>query len=252
MINLFKPKKNGDDLELKIDKDNLPEHIAIIMDGNGRWAKKRNLPRTMGHKAGVETIRRVIKEADRIGIKYITLYAFSTENWRRPQEEVTALMKLLVQYLKSEVKELHKNEVVLRVLGDITALADECRKEIEESIELTKNNTGLVLNFAFNYGGRDEIIRAVKNVVDDVQEGKINKENITQELFANYLYTKDSPDPDLIIRPSGEQRLSNFLLWQCAYSEFWYSNINWPDFSEKDLQQAIYDYQNRDRRFGGV
>ena len=252
MINLFKPKKNGDDLELKIDKDNLPEHIAIIMDGNGRWAKKRNLPRTMGHKAGVETIRRVIKEADRIGIKYITLYAFSTENWRRPQEEVTALMKLLVQYLKSEVKELHKNEVVLRVLGDITALADECRKEIEESIELTKNNTGLVLNFAFNYGGRDEIIRAVKNVVDDVQEGKINKENITQELFANYLYTKYSPDPDLIIRPSGEQRLSNFLLWQCAYSEFWYSNINWPDFSEKDLQQAIYDYQNRDRRFGGV
>ena len=245
MLSYFKANK-------KEDADNIPQHIAIIMDGNGRWAKAKNLPRTMGHKAGVETIRRVIKEADRLGVKYITLYAFSTENWKRPKDEVNALMKLLVQYLRSEVSELHRNKVVLRVLGDITALADECRKEIEESIELTKNNTGLVLNFAFNYGGRDEIIRAVKNVVDDVQEGKINKENITQELFANYLYTKDSPDPDLIIRPSGEQRLSNFLLWQCAYSEFWYSNINWPDFSEKDLQQAIYDYQNRDRRFGGV
>mgnify|MGYP003033951752 FL=1 len=148
MINLFKPKKNGDDLELKIDKDNLPEHIAIIMDGNGRWAKKRNLPRTMGHKAGVETIRRVIKEADRIGIKYITLYAFSTENWRRPQEEVTALMKLLVQYLKSEVKELHKNEVVLRVLGEIDKLPKECEREIKDAIELTKNNKGLILNLS--------------------------------------------------------------------------------------------------------
>ena len=253
MLDIFKTNKNKiNKEEIVLDKENIPKHIAIIMDGNGRWAKAKNLPRTMGHKAGVETIRRVIKEADRLGVKYITLYAFSTENWKRPKDEVNALMKLLVQYLRSEVSELHRNKVVLRVLGDITALADECRKEIEESIELTKNNTGLVLNFAFNYGGRDEIIRAVKNVVDDVQEGKINKENITQELFANYLYTKDSPDPDLIIRPSGEQRLSNFLLWQCAYSEFWYSNINWPDFSEKDLQQAIYDYQNRDRRFGGV
>ncbi|MFR7993660.1 MAG: isoprenyl transferase [Clostridium sp.] len=252
MLSYFKANKKEEKTKFELDADNIPHHVAIIMDGNGRWAKAKNLPRTMGHKAGVETIRRVIKEADKLGVKYITLYAFSTENWKRPKDEVNALMKLLVQYLRSEVSELHRNKVVLRVLGDITALADECRKEIEESIELTKNNTGLVLNFAFNYGGRDEIIRAVKNVVDDVQEGKINKENITQELFANYLYTKDSPDPDLIIRPSGEQRLSNFLLWQCAYSEFWYSNINWPDFSEKDLQQAIYDYQNRDRRFGGV
>ena len=252
MLSYFKANKKEEKTKFELDADNIQQHIAINMDGNGRWAKAKNLPRTMGHKAGVETIRRVIKEADRLGVKYITLYAFSTENWKRPKDEVNALMKLLVQYLRSEVSELHRNKVVLRVLGDITALADECRKEIEESIELTKNNTGLVLNFAFNYGGRDEIIRAVKNVVDDVQEGKINKENITQELFANYLYTKDSPSPDLIIRPSGEQRLSNFLLWQCAYSEFWYSNINWPDFSEKDLQQAIYDYQNRDRRFGGV
>ena len=230
----------------------VPAHIAIIMDGNGRWAKQRGLPRNVGHRQGAKVFENICGYCQKIGVKYVTAYAFSTENWKRPKDEVNALMKLLVQYLRSEVSELHRNKVVLRVLGDITALADECRKEIEESIELTKNNTGLVLNFAFNYGGRDEIIRAVKNVVDDVQEGKINKENITQELFANYLYTKDSPDPDLIIRPSGEQRLSNFLLWQCAYSEFWYSNINWPDFSEQDLQQAIYDYQNRDRRFGGV
>ena len=226
MLSYFKANKNVQENNFELDFDNIPQHIAIIMDGNGRWAKARNLPRTMGHKAGVETIRRVIKEADRLGVKYITLYAFSTENWKRPKDEVNALMKLLVQYLKTEVSELHKNGVVLRVLGDINALVDDCRRE--------------------------EIIKAVKNIIDDVQEGKINKENINQELFSDYLYTKDSPDPDLIIRPSGEQRISNFLLWQCAYSEFWYSNVNWPDFSEKDLQRAIYDYQNRDRRFGGV
>lgn len=252
MFNFFKARKKELNDNIELDYNNIPEHVAIIMDGNGRWAKQRNMPRTMGHKAGVETIRRIVKEADRLGIKYITLYAFSTENWKRPKDEVNALMKLLVQYLKSEVTELHKNGVVLKVLGDIEALQEECKKEIEESIELTKNNTGLVLNVAFNYGGRDEIIRAVKNIVSDIQGEKINKENINQDLFSEYLYTKDSPDPDLIIRPSGEQRISNFLLWQCAYSEFWYSNVNWPDFSEKDLQQAIYDYQNRDRRYGGV
>ncbi|MEN8075502.1 isoprenyl transferase [Clostridioides difficile] len=252
MFNFFKARKKEHNDIGELDYNNIPQHVAIIMDGNGRWAKQRNMPRTMGHKAGVETIRRIVKEADRLGIKYITLYAFSTENWKRPKDEVNALMKLLVQYLKSEVTELHKNEVVLRVLGDITALQEDCKKEIEESIELTKNNTGLVLNVAFNYGGRDEIIRAVKNIASDVESGKVNKENINQDLFSEYLYTKDSPDPDLIIRPSGEQRISNFLLWQCAYSEFWYSNVNWPDFSENDLQQAIYDYQNRNRRYGGV
>ena len=183
MLSYFKANKNVQENNFELDFDNIPQHIAIIMDGNGRWAKARNLPRTMGHKAGVETIRRVIKEADRLGVKYITLYAFSTENWKRPKDEVNALMKLLVQYLKTEVSELHKNGVVLRVLGDINALVDDCRREIEESIELTKNNTGLVLNFAFNYGGRDEIIKAVKNIIDDVQEGKINKENINQEFI---------------------------------------------------------------------
>lgn len=252
MFSFFKARKKEQTTEVELNMNNIPQHVAIIMDGNGRWAKERNMPRTMGHKAGVETIRRIVKEADRLGIKYITLYAFSTENWKRPKDEVSALMKLLVQYLRSEVGDLHKNRVVLRVLGDISALQDDCKREIEDSIELTKNNTGLVLNVAFNYGGRDEIIRAIQDIVEDVEEGKVKKENITQDLFSNYLYTKDSPDPDLIIRPSGEQRISNFLLWQCAYSEFWYSNVNWPDFSEKDLQRAIYDYQNRDRRYGGV
>lgn len=252
MFSFFKAKKDGSSEELTLDENNIPQHIAIIMDGNGRWAKQRNMPRTMGHKAGVETIRKVVKEADKLGVKYLTLYAFSTENWKRPKDEVNALMRLLVQYLKTEVSELHKNNVILRVLGDISALQEECIKEIEESIELTKNNTGLVLNFAFNYGGRDEIIMAVKQIYNDIQEGRINKDDINKEMFSEYLYTKDSPDPDLIIRPSGEKRISNFLLWQCAYSEFWYSNINWPDFSEVDLEQAIYDYQNRDRRYGGV
>ena len=252
MFNFFKASKNNEELNIELDEKNIPQHVAIIMDGNGRWAKQRNMPRTMGHKAGVETIRRIVKEADRLGIKFITLYAFSTENWKRPKDEVNALMKLLVQYLKSEDGELHKNGVILRVLGDISQLQEECRKEIEDSIELTKNNTGLVLNVAFNYGGRDEIVRAVKNIVTDIENGKINKGDITKERFSDYLYTNNCPDPDLIIRPSGEQRISNFLLWQCAYSEFWYSNVNWPDFSERDLQQAIYDYQNRDRRYGGV
>lgn len=252
MINIFRPKRQEENLELKIDRNNIPEHIAIIMDGNGRWAKKRNLPRTMGHKAGVETIRRVVKEADKLGIKHMTLYAFSTENWKRPKDEVTALMKLLVQYLKTEVSELHKNGVVLRVIGEIDKLPKECEKQILEAIELTKNNKGLILNIAFNYGGRDEIVRAIKLIAEECKEDKIDIDEINEQLVNKYLYTKDSPDPDLIIRPSGEQRLSNFLLWQCAYSEFWYSNVCWPDFSENDLHRAIYDYQNRDRRFGGV
>lgn len=252
MVSFFKAKGPADDFEAKIDKDNIPKHIAIIMDGNGRWAKKKNLPRTMGHKAGIETMKKIVKEADKLGIKYLTVYAFSTENWKRPKEEVSALMKLLVQYLRSEIAELHENNVVLKVLGDITQLPDECETEIRESLKLTENNTGLILNIAFNYGGRDEIVRAIKLMCSDVKNNIIKEEDINSELVANYLYTKGIPDPDLIIRPSGEQRLSNFLLWQCAYSEFWYSDINWPDFKEEDLRQAIFDYQNRDRRFGKV
>lgn len=255
MLNIFKKNNESsnkleDDFEL--DMNNIPKHIAIIMDGNGRWAQARNLPRSLGHKAGVETIRRVIKEADRLGVKYMTFYAFSTENWKRPKDEVNALMKLLVQYLRKELDELHENKVCIKVLGDISRLPDECISEIHRAIEKTKNNTGIVMNMALNYGGRDEIIRGIKKLVLDEKEGKIGIDDITSDMFNNYLYTANMPDPDMIIRPSGEQRLSNFLLWQCAYSEFWYSNINWPDFNEKDLRKAIFDFQKRNRRYGGI
>ncbi|MGL5647154.1 MAG: isoprenyl transferase [Clostridium sp.] len=253
MIKFFKGEKvKGTEEDISIDMENIPQHIAIIMDGNGRWAKKRKLPRTMGHKAGVETIRRILKEADRLGIRYMTLYAFSTENWKRPKEEVGALMKLLVQYLRQEINELHKKGVKINVLGDISMLPKECVEEIEKSIERTKDNTGITMNIALNYGGRNEIIRGIKEIAKEIQDGKIEVSDINEDMFENYLYTKGVPDPDIIIRPSGEQRLSNFLLWQCAYSEFWYSNICWPDFKEKDLHQAIYDFQRRDRRFGGI
>lgn len=250
MLDIFKKDKINE--EIILDNDNIPKHVAIIMDGNGRWAKKRKLPRTMGHKAGVETIRRVIKESHKLGIKYLTLYAFSTENWKRPSDEVSALMKLLVEYFRKELKELNENDVVIKISGDITKLPKDAEEEILKAIETTKNNNGVVLNIAFNYGGRDEIIRAIKLVYEEVKGGRIDIEDMNEEIFENYLYTKGMPDPDLIIRPSGEQRISNFLLWQCAYSEFWYSNICWPDFTEEHLRKAIYDYQHRDRRYGGV
>ena len=255
MRNIFKSHKkvtssNNDDLQL--DMENIPKHIAIIMDGNGRWAKAKNLPRALGHKAGVETIRRIIREGDRLGVKYMTLYAFSTENWKRPKDEVSTLMKLLVQYLKEEISELHDKGVVINVLGDSSKLPKDCIDEIQKAKEITKNNTGIIMNVALNYGGRDEIIRATRALAEMVALGEIKPSDIDNEIFENHLYTKGMPDPDIIIRPSGEQRLSNFLLWQCAYSEFWYSNINWPDFTEEDLRRAIYDFQNRDRRFGAI
>lgn len=253
MFNFFKSNsKKSQSSELNIDVNNVPTHIAIIMDGNGRWAKERNLPRTMGHKAGVETIRKIIKECDKVGVRYLTLYAFSTENWKRPPEEVSALMQLLVEYLKKEFNELNNNNVVINHIGDISKLPKACEKELNDAYKRTKNNTGITLNLALNYGGRDEILNAVNTIIKDIKTNKIQTENINEEIFSNYLFTKGMPDPDLIIRPSGEQRLSNFLLWQCAYSEFWYSNINWPDFTENDLHKAIYDFQNRDRRFGGI
>lgn len=256
MLDIFNSKKNNvenpQDDNFQLDMDRIPEHIGIIMDGNGRWAKAKGYPRTVGHKAGVETIRRILKEAQRLGVKYITLYAFSTENWKRPKEEVGALMKLLVQYFRSELNELHENGVVVNTIGDISKLPKECIEEIKKAKEKTKNNTGIVMNLALNYGGRDEIVRAVKLLAKDVAEGKISEDEIDEKSVEKYLYTAGMPDPDMIIRPSGEQRLSNFLLWQCAYSEFWYSDINWPDFTEKDLRRAIFDFQNRDRRFGGI
>lgn len=256
MWNIFKKKNEVIDIESdelkQLDNNNIPKHIAIIMDGNGRWAKERNMPRSYGHKAGAENIRDIVKECDKIGVKYLTLYSFSTENWKRPKEEVDTLMKLLVQYLRSELKELDKNNVIINSIGDISALPLICQDELKKAYENTKNNTGLTLNLALNYGGRDEIVTAVKKILKDVDKGKIKAEDINESLFSDYLYTAGMPDPDIIIRPSGEKRISNFLLWQGAYTEFWYSNINWPAFKKEDLLKAILDYQKRDRRFGGI
>ncbi len=246
-------KKNKDlNNDFNLDMSRIPKHIAIIMDGNGRWAKKRNLPRALGHRAGVETIRRIVKECNNLGVKYLTLYAFSTENWNRPLEEVEALMKLLVEYLKNEFEELNASDVVINSIGNISKLPQTCKAELNYAYEKTKNNKGLILNLALNYGGRNEIVEAVKGISLDLMNKKISKDEITEELLSKYMYTKEMPDPDLIIRPSGELRLSNFMLWQSAYSELWFSDINWPDFHEKELKSAIWDYQKRDRRFGKV
>lgn len=253
MFKIFTKKGVSGNIEEKpLDMSNIPKHIAIIMDGNGRWAKERNMPRTYGHKAGVETIREIVKECSNLGVEYLTLYAFSTENWARPKEEVDTLMKLLVQYLRNEFEELNKNNVIINSIGDISKLPKVCYEELNKAYDKTKNNTGLTLNLALNYGGRVEIVNSVKEIAKLVQENKIKVDDIDEKMIEKYLYTAGMPDPDIIIRPSGEQRLSNFLLWQCAYSEFWYSDVKWPDFTKENLIEAIFDYQNRDRRFGKV
>lgn len=235
-----------------IDKNNIPKHIAIIMDGNGRWAKKRFLPRTFGHKAGVETIREIVKECSSIGVEYLTLYAFSTENWKRPKDEVSALMNLLIQYLKKEMKELNENNVIFNTIGDISYLPSLAAKEIEKSKELTKCNTGLTLTLALNYGSRHDIKNAIVNILEDYKNEKIGIDDVDEDFIRNYLSTKSLPDPDILVRPSGEYRISNFLLWEIAYSEFWFSDIYWPDFRKENLHKLILDYQNRERRFGGL
>lgn len=235
-----------------INLDKVPAHIAIIMDGNGRWAKSRFMPRTYGHKVGVETIRKVVKECSRLGVKYLTLYAFSTENWKRPKDEVSALMGLLVKYLRNELEELHKNNVKILTIGDISKLPQACIEELDHAKEKTKDNTGLVMSLALNYGGRNDLVNAVKNISQEVVDGKISVDDIGDDLISSHLSTKESPDPDLVVRTSGEQRLSNFLLWELAYSEFYFTDIHWPDFDEKELQKAIFAYQSRDRRFGGI
>ncbi|MDF2671988.1 MAG: isoprenyl transferase [Clostridiales bacterium] len=250
----FKNKSDpaNTDILNKIDKEKIPKHVAIIMDGNGRWAKKRGLPRAMGHRAGVETIREIVKTSSNLGIKYLTLYAFSTENWKRPKDEVNTLMTLLLEFLKKEIDELHKNNVVVRAIGDISQLPRQCIDELDRAYTLTKNNKGLCLNLALNYGARDEIKKAIINIANQVKKGNIGLEDIDDKLISDNLYTKGIPDPDLLIRPSGEYRISNYLLWQIAYTEFWFSDIYWPDFKPIYLYKAIYDYQNRSRRFGGV
>lgn len=235
-----------------IDLNRVPKSIAIIMDGNGRWAKNKFLPRTAGHKAGVETIRTVLRECKRLNVKYVTLYAFSTENWKRPKLEVDTLMALLSTYLKNEVATLHKENVKLTAIGDIDNLPSQCVIELNKAMELTKNNTGCNLNLALNYGGRLDIKNALVDIIKDVKDGKINLDEIDEDTISNHLSTKCIPNPDLVIRTSGEERLSNFLLWEVAYSEFYFTDVHWPDFDEKELQKAIFTYQNRDRRFGGI
>lgn len=239
-------------LESDLDKDNLPKHIAIIMDGNGRWAQKKFKPRLFGHKAGIETLREIIRTSSDIGVKILTVYAFSTENWKRPKTEVDGLMKLLVEYFNKEIHELHANRVKINILGQRATLPNKVKDSVDNAMELTMNNPGLQLNIAINYGGRDEIIKGIKNLYTHLMENKGSIDDINEESFSQYLFTKDTEDPDLIIRTSGEQRLSNFLIWQSAYSELWFTDVLWPDFSKFDLFQAIFDFQKRKRKYGGL
>ena len=237
---LFKRKYN------EIDFNNLPKHIGFIMDGNGRWAKKRGLPRSAGHKAGAESLKKIITEANKLGVKYATVYAFSTENWKRPKDEVDYLMSLLMDYLVNAEKTLAGENVVIRAIGSRKELSEEMQKQIIKTEEFTKNNTGIVMNIALNYGGRDELVNAVREICNE------GKSDIDEKTIEDHLYTAGQPDVDLLIRTSGEQRLSNFMLWQVSYAEMWFTDKLWPDFKPKDLRQAILDYQNRGRRFGGV
>jgi len=230
----------------------IPTHIAIIMDGNGRWAKRRGLPRVAGHREGVKSVRDVVEACAQLGVKYLTLFAFSTENWRRPKEEIDTLMKLLIRTLRSETEKLHKNDIKLMAIGDIDSLPKEVRQELREAMEKTKNNKRMVLNLALSYSGRWEIIEAVKEIAKDVKRGKIKVEEIDDKLFSSYLNTAGIPDPDLLIRTSGELRISNFLLWQIAYTELYITDCLWPDFRRKHLYEAIRDYQRRERRFGMI
>lgn len=230
----------------------IPAHIAIILDGNGRWAKAKGMPRNYGHAQGSKNVERICEEAYRMGVKYLTVYAFSTENWNRPKDEVDALMKLLRNYMKTCLKTAAKNDMKVRVIGDKTGLDEDIRNRIAELEEATKDNGGLNFQIALNYGSRDEIVRAVRRVSEDVKEGKVKPEDIDEKMFETYLDTHGIPDPDLMIRTSGELRLSNYLLWQLAYTEFYFTDIPWPDFTKEELSKAIEQYNRRDRRYGGV
>lgn len=230
----------------------IPQHVAIILDGNGRWAKAKGMPRNYGHKAGAKNVETVCKAANELGIKYVTMYAFSTENWNRPDSEVEALMKLLESYLKNCIKTADKNNMRVRIIGDMRRLSEKFQNRIKELEEASKNNTGLNLTIAINYGSRDEMLRGMKKMIEDHDNGKLNFDDINEQVFSNYLDTADIPDPDLLIRTSGEQRLSNYLLWQLAYSEFYFTDVPWPDFHKEELVQAIEAYNNRDRRFGAL
>ena len=235
---------------MEFDKQNMPRHIAIIMDGNRRWAKAQGKPASFGHKAGAKTLENIVRYANKIGLEYITVYAFSTENWKRAEDEVKALMTLLQNYLDVYSKRADTENIKVKILGDITALSEGMQKSIKNCMERTKDNTGVTFNIALNYGGRDELIKGIKNIAQEIKEGSLEIDNITEELVSNNLYTKGQPDPDLLIRTSGELRLSNFLPWQLVYSEFLFIDKNWPEFEEEDLDKAIIEYQKRTRKFG--
>ena len=250
MFNFFRNKNKS--VHEELDYNNLPKHIGIIMDGNGRWAKKRGLPRSAGHRMGAKVLEQITRDAGHLGIKYLTVYAFSTENWKRPADEVNALMVLLGEYLDDYKRLIGDDDIRIRIIGSLEGLSPEIIQKIKVVEEATKDNGAITLSIALNYGGRDEIVNSVKNIVSKIENGEIAVDDINEEILSENMYTYYMPDPDFIIRPSGEMRLSNFLIWQSAYSEFWFSDINWPDFTRDDLIRAIVDYQSRNRRFGGV
>jgi len=227
-----------------------PRHIAIILDGNGRWAKKRGLPRTAGHAVGSETFRKIATYCKNIGVEYLTVYAFSTENWNRPADEVGAIMKLLGKYLNEAIDTMERDHIKMKIFGDVAKLPPELQKLVEKTDEISSRYEGFQANICLNYGGRDEIVNAARRYAQDLAEGKAAE--LTEEVFSNYMYSAGIPDPDLLIRPGGEQRISNFLLWQCAYAEFYFTDVLWPDFSPEELDKAIAEFHRRDRRYGGV
>lgn len=245
-------KKSHKGLLHKPDMNALPQHIAIIMDGNGRWAKKRHLPRTAGHSVGSETFRKIATYCNDIGVKYLTVYAFSTENWSRPQEEVTAIMSLLKKYVLEAIDSVEKDNIHLRFWGDRSRIPQELLELMEYAEKKSETMTGIFVNVCLNYGSRDEITKATQKLARSVQNGEIAAEEITPDMISQALYSAGTPDPDLIIRPSGEVRVSNFLLWQSAYSEYYFTDVLWPDFDERELDRAIVSFQNRSRRFGGI
>ncbi len=237
-------------MKAQLDAARLPRHVAIIMDGNGRWATSRGLPRVMGHRAGIKSVRAVVEAAREIGVEVLTLYAFSVENWKRSQREVNTLMRLLDEYLRRELENLMKNAVRLNVLGDLEGLPERVRGHLKAVMDKTKQNKRLLLNLALNYGARSEILQAVRRVAEEVKKGKLQVDDLSEETFKRYLYTDGQPDPDLLIRTSGERRISNFLLWQISYAELYWTPALWPDFGKEDFVEALLEYQRRDRRFG--
>ncbi|NMD68660.1 isoprenyl transferase [Bacillus sp. DNRA2] len=251
-IPFFKNKQVKDQDHIQYPQDSIPNHVAIIMDGNGRWAKKRGMPRIAGHKEGLSTVLKVVKTAAKCQVKILTLYAFSTENWKRPKPEVDFILKLPKEFLHIYLPDLIANNVRIQTIGDIESLPAHTQEALRFAIERTRDNDGLQLNFAFNYGSRLEMLNAIKKMSADIEAGNLSLEDVDEQQFSEYLYTAGTPDPDLLIRTGGEERLSNFLLWQLAYTEFWFTDVLWPDFSEQEFLRSLEDYQRRQRRFGGL